>query len=661
MTPPYQNSNSKYRPDIDGLRALAVLFVIVFHIEQSVLPGGFVGVDIFFVISGYLITYNIVSELDCGTFSIADFYRRRIKRIAPAMIVVVACTVILAQVLTIPEDAENTAESAIWSLMSLANVYFWLVPDQSYFAQDTKELPLLHLWSLGVEEQFYLIWPIALLLLLPLLRTKELLLSLVLLGGMSYLIGQFLFNWSPSFVYYMIPSRAGELLVGAVTAIAYARGYRPSLSKRQAEVLGASGLCLIIVSVFVLSEEQVFPGFSAIPPTFGAAMLIVAGQSSTNRVSTVLAVAPLVWIGLVSYSAYLWHWPLLAFLRYGFGEIGPGSAAAALFSTFLLAAITYRFIEQPARRSKASLIRILSGHFLVPAGIIGSFCLVVMATNGMMTRPGAEEFEDMQPAYAYNYVCQRWLISERDLNDQRCMLGGGLPDKADAILWGDSNAAHYIGVIGVFAKAAGFNFRNIQHASCPPLLIDPSPYVDARVRADCIASLNLVGRALDANNTLLISASWTGYQRRNPAFMRDFFRGVEELVRQGKQIILIGKAPTFTGYDRRCQQKSVIYPLIDCAYGKVPIQRSIPEVNRELMAFAAKTAGVEYFDVAAVLCPSNHCSPFDKNGEALYYDSEHLSMSGSWRIGEQYVEQFGVPSIFVSLQKERQADVAATH
>lgn len=212
------NKSLDYRPDIDGLRAVAVLSVIIFHINENIIPGGFIGVDIFFVISGYLITQHIFRDLNRNTFSIVEFYRKRIKRIIPAMLVVVALTILIAQFILIPKDAEKVAESGLWSLLSMANVYFWLFEDTSYFAAASNEKPLLHLWSLGVEEQFYIFWPLILLLTYRVGHGKYFFLIFSFLAIVSFLSGEILYSRDPSFVYYMLPTRAGELLIGALLA-----------------------------------------------------------------------------------------------------------------------------------------------------------------------------------------------------------------------------------------------------------------------------------------------------------------------------------------------------------------------------------------------------------------------------------------------------------
>ena len=207
-----------YRAHIDGLRAVAVLSVMLFHAHGAWLPGGFVGVDIFFVISGFLITRNIVSDIAAGRFTLHEFYRRRIKRIAPMMFVVVAATLVASTLVMTPEDAQAVAKSAFWSVASLANVHFWRSLDGGYFANSSAEVPLLHLWSLGVEEQFYFVWP--LLLLWSASLRRPLLLVLVAVAALgSFELASSLFASDPSFVYYMLPTRMGELLIGSVLGL----------------------------------------------------------------------------------------------------------------------------------------------------------------------------------------------------------------------------------------------------------------------------------------------------------------------------------------------------------------------------------------------------------------------------------------------------------
>jgi peptidoglycan/LPS O-acetylase OafA/YrhL len=647
-------SELNYRPDIDGLRAIAVLSVILFHIDKTLIPGGFVGVDIFFVISGFLISLNILKDLERGRFSITDFYRRRVKRIAPPMLIVVWVTLVAAQFFLLPQDAEPTAESGLWSLLSLANVYFWLHQDTSYFAAASSEIPLLHLWSLGVEEQFYIFWPLILMAFYRPSRARLFFWIAAIVGIGSFLMGEILFSSAPTFAYYMLPTRFGELLMGGLVAFFVMRNLGAHFPKKLVAPTAVVGMLLIGFSFFLLSERQVFPGLRAIPPTLGAGLLIFAGHCSNNFISRFLAVGPLVWVGLISYSAYLWHWPLLAFYRYGHREIGLVAGSVIFALTLLLAWLTYRFVEGPSRRSKASTFQVLLRQFAIPAGALAVFALAAMKVDGYGLRWFSSEYKNQAnalrqetlPAYSYKYVCQRQKLTLADTNDPDCVVGGDSSAAPVAILWGDSNAAHYIGMIGAFAKKEKFRFRNLAAAACPPLLSDPTPYVTATRLADCQESATLAKQAIGPFTTIIISADWSAYQRRSGDFLQTFFDTVNTLEKSGKHIILIGQIPIFQTYDRRCEEKALSYPALDCPTFSATLDTDVKQTNEKLRTFAASKSNVEYFDSAHYLCHQDRCSPFDAKGRPIYYDATHLSMSASWKLGETILQQYGVPKIF---------------
>lgn len=651
---PVSLEKAAYRPDIDGLRAIAVLSVILFHIDKLLVPGGFVGVDIFFVISGFLISLHILQEIEAGKFSIVEFYRRRIKRIAPPMLVVVLITMVAAQFLMLPEDAERSADSALWSLVSLANVYFWWHQDTSYFSAASSELPLLHLWSLGVEEQFYIIWPILLLLVYHQSRAKLFVALTGIVAFASYAAGQYWFVSDPSFVYYMLPTRAGELLTGALVAVAVLRRVETRVSESAAQVIAGIGLSLIAGSLFLLTEEIVFPGFLALPPTLGAGMLILAGHCAQNRVSSLLAFRPLVWVGVVSYSAYLWHWPLLAFIRYGHGEVGAIPGVVVLILTFGLAWLSYLFIEQPARSSRATAKIVFAVQYLVPAGAIAVLALGAMYIDGYGLRWQSDEYksslaafrDQTRPAYLFDYVCQRQRVSAADIQNEHCVLGAKEVAQPRVILWGDSNAAHYVGVIGAIAREAGFSYRNIELGSCPPIFANPEPFVNAKRLPDCLGSAATIREAIQAADIVIISASWSDYLKRSDNFLETLFSTTQSLSDAGKLVILMAKAPVVAGYDRRCREKALSYPFLECFSGASSTTAEVTRVNDRLKAYAERTRNVAYFDITPYLCPAGLCSAFDAEGKSLYYDPSHLSLPASWELDELIVSKVGVPEPF---------------
>jgi len=454
-----------YRSDIDGLRAVAVLLVIIFHLDKSLLPGGFIGVDIFFVISGYLISLYIFTKIDSNEFSLAEFYRRRVKRIAPAMFTVLIVVLVASQFMLLPLDAKDVASSALWSVFSMTNVYFFLNEDVSYFASSMNEKPLLHYWSLAVEEQFYLLWPVILLLTYKKKAMMTFLLALILLSLFSFLAAQYFYSTSPSFVYYMLPTRSGELMVGAIVALIIKSGYGLKYQYITHLSLSYTGMILIVLSVIVISEDAVFPGIIALLPTVGAALLIFSGQYSENPIAQVLKSSFLVKIGLISYSAYLWHWPLIAFFRYGLFEQTWLSNITLILLTFFLALISYLYIEQPFRYSNQSVGKVFKKLLVYPAICITSIALGALILEGHGIRILSDKYLklndsvhiEVKPNYHFKYVCQKSLISISDIKNEACIVGYKSTENkeeidANIILIGDSNAAHYVGMLGAFAK-----------------------------------------------------------------------------------------------------------------------------------------------------------------------------------------------------------------
>jgi peptidoglycan/LPS O-acetylase OafA/YrhL len=645
----------QYRPDIDGLRAVAVLSVILFHINKHFIPGGFIGVDIFFVISGYLITSHIVGSLGRQQFSLAEFYRRRIKRIVPAMLTVVAVTLFAALVLMRPDDAVAVSKSAVWSTLSMANVHFWLHQDASYFAASSLEQPLLHLWSLGVEEQFYLIWPLVLMWLYRPGQAKRFWIAAAGVAIASFLLGNLVYARDSSFVYYMLPTRAGELLFGALAAMA--QRWPHSKWQPNSTVAGILGPVVIIVSLLFISEDDAFPGVLAIVPALGATLTIIGGRRPSNLISKLLSTRPVVFIGLISYSAYLWHWPLLAFYRYGYGEVTLVAGAVIFALTLLLAWLTYHFIEQPFRRNSAPLPTLFLRQVAFPSGLL---CIVAIVSiywarwwPELTHTPYRQQLiaisDKTKPAFAFDYVCQPQRAGPRDIVQPGCVIGPA-QSRREIVLWGDSNAAHYIGMLGTFADKAGFRFRNLEVGACPPLTSDPAPFVDPRRLADCRASIAAAQPLLARADTLIISASWTTYLEKSPDFLDAFFKTVRELTASGKTVILIGKVPEIQGFDRLCPEKSLTYPFLDCQHWTaVNMPEHIAAANVRLAKFSEHTAHVTYFDANRYLCPAGGCRAFTKEGSPLYYDRSHLSMAGSWELGRRIFETEGVPKIFLAL------------
>lgn len=650
--PPAAESKD-YRVDIDGLRGVAVLSVILFHIDSRLLPGGFVGVDIFFVISGYLISLHIFSEIEAGRFSLAEFYRRRIKRIAPAMLTVVAVTLALSQALFVPDDAEVAAEAAFFSLLSLANVYFWLFLDGSYFAASTDEQPFLHLWSLGVEEQFYIIWPLVLMVFYRGRDASRFLLVCAIVAAASFLLGDVLYPRDPSFVFYMLPTRAGELLLGALAAQMILRRPADRRVGSLATWMATIGAVLVIGACFWTPETEPFPGWRAIPPTLGSALLIVSGHYRATVVRRMLCWKPLVLLGVISYSAYLWHWPILAIPRYFGVEFGPSLGAAAFVGTLAMAWLSYRFIEVPGRRTRLSFRQVAWRQYVAPAGLLAAACVAAKVTDGygprllvpkLADRLAAAEMET-QPAFESDYICQRQEITQEHLVDPKCIVGHRTTNEPGIILWGDSNASHYVGMLATFAESEGYSFRNIEAMGCPPVLHDMAKIVPANKLQACSASAAAVSTHLMKYSVVWIAADWRTYDRISTHFVGAFEATVRDIARDGRRVVIVGKAPVIAGYDRRCRQKAVTMPFLECRYPDVALPEDVVRINARMANIAQSIPGVSYFDANRILCPNGICPLIDESGRLIYYDPTHISLDASWRLGARILAG-GVPEPF---------------
>ncbi|WP_100656479.1 acyltransferase family protein [Alteromonas flava] len=652
------NYKEGYRADIDGLRAIAVLAVIIFHINPVLLPGGFVGVDMFFVISGYLITLHLLRDVFSGNFSFLSFYARRVKRIVPMVILVIVVTLSVSMIFHRPEDTIGVAKSGLFSLLSMANVYFWWFLESSYFSTSSHEMPLLHLWSLAVEEQFYFIWPFVLLLICKLGSFPKTLVLLLVLAALAFVLGEIAYLYSPSFAYYMLPTRAGGLIIGGITAVLLNKDNARTLSQNACLTISSSGVLLLIYSICFISKSDVFPGLNAFFPSIGTALIIYAGAHNISYVNNVLTCRLLVAVGLVSYSAYLWHWPIISFLKYAQIPINFTTGLLIFATTFALAYLSYQYVEKPTRKIKKSSSFIFSSYLVAPSIIVAGFCLLIIKSEGFFMHYKASELREVyqytKPAFRYDYVCQDWLINEELKNERNCEVGDrDVGNNVKVLLWGDSNAAHYVGVLGAFAKHSEFSFTNLQHSSCPPLLSSPTEFIPPNREASCVESLEYMSKEVMQYDIIIISAAWINYINTTGHFLDDFFSTVDAIRERGGSVIILGHVPHVRGFDRTCLEKSILLNTVECnKETKVEMLSEISNINSDLMRFASKNEDVEYFDIVEFICENGVCSSSDKDGIPLYFDASHLSLSGSWRIGYQIIDTIGdIPPAFAKIKE----------
>jgi peptidoglycan/LPS O-acetylase OafA/YrhL len=467
MTAGAGGASLKYRPDIDGLRAIAVLAVVFFHFDLGV-PGGYVGVDVFFVISGYLITKLILEDLGQNRFSMLAFWERRVRRLMPAMFVTIAAVLVAGYFLLLPEAYAELAESAFWQMFFLSNVYFWLTT--GYFAGPAEEKPLLHTWSLSVEEQFYLLVPFLMLVCWRYARDRvkfvRCFIAAIAVG--SFLISVYTVAFHRSVAFYLLPSRAWELALGGLLATLPA-GW-PTQNARIRSGTAMAGLIAILASCLAYSAETPFPGVAALLPCVGTAAVIWAGEGGRGGgVARLLSMRPLVFFGLISYSLYLWHWPVRAFARYW--ELGAPDFAQKLLmvaASIGLAVGSYYLVEQPFRRRKVfAQRRTLFLGAAAGVGVLIGLASVVWASKGIPQRLSEE-------IYAYGRAqADRVGVSTtiEDVEAGRLFpLGAAGGGAASVVVWGDSHAMVLTPAFDDALKSLGLKGEAACYTATAPLL-----------------------------------------------------------------------------------------------------------------------------------------------------------------------------------------------
>ena len=647
-----------YRADIDGLRAVAVTLVIAYHAFPDGLPGGFIGVDVFFVISGYLITQLVLAGLEDGSFSLGEFYRRRVRRIVPALLVVLAACFVFGWFTLLPGEFRWFGNSILWSAPFLANVFFWHVTD--YFDPGARYNLLLHLWSLGVEEQFYLVWPI---LLVVAARHGVTMRVLVAIIATSFAISLWGARTAPSVHFFLPGPRAWELCVGAVLAARHGQGARPLAAGLTAarnwwssgQVKSVVGLVLILAGARLLSADNAFPGFWGVIPTTGAALLISAGpHTCVSR--RFLGSRPLVFVGLLSYSLYLWHWPLFAFTRAFLGHELPTALIALIIGlTFAAAFATYRLVEVPVRSGAL-------GRSALPALLAG---LATFTVLGALSADGRLQGRLSGPAFdSWEAAVIDWHISGEGSIEQ---LSGfdtiTLRSHRDAttLFVGDSHIQQYWPRITYLLDARPDAARTVlfaAYAGCPMLpglnsLHQPrdcdvffdyatrlafEPRVDTVVFGD-FWELYLLGEYSLRNWYGVFSTHdllRTPLQLDSPATQvafAQFERLVGRLVASGRRVFIVLSNPTSPKFEPPAliaphdRLSPHVRPLFVAERGQqvdaAPFETFVAPLMDRLREIAART-GAQVLDPRSTLCNGLMCPAVGPDGLPLFIDSNHV-------------------------------------
>ena len=649
----------KYRADIDGLRAVAVLSIVLFHLDIEPFTGGFVGVDIFFVISGFLITSIIVRELAAGEFSMARFYERRVRRILPALMVVLAVTMLCGLWILGPEQFRELAGSAAATTVFSSNIFFFL--GSGYFDGPSEFKPLLHTWSLAVEEQYYIFFPL-LLLLIARRFSSRFAPWLLAISGLSFAACVLMTPSSEAAAFFLLPFRAWELLIGSLLALQLVA---PPSDARARNLLSAAGLGMIFYSVFAYSSETPFPGVAAAVPTLGTAMIIQSGSGGASLVNRALGIRPMVFFGLISYSLYLWHWPVVVYAKtLLINEPNDLELSVVFALILLLSVLSWRFVETPFRdRRRLGPRPKLFATFAAASLVLMVASLGVRAVEdfpaGGRDALSANAIDD--PGWKHWKRCEE-LGEENPQRPELCRFGDeSVPP--DVLFWGDSHALALASAANLSAKRQQASGWLAVRTGCPPLLA-----VERPGRTSCQAFNEAVLRFAGEHaeiDTVILAARWaisaTGSRYKNetgrsvtlvdlespgsagnvPILATGLERTLRGLLALDKTIVLVGQVPE-VGYDvptanysARLTGRNVNETI---APTRSEYEERTADVNR-ILAGLADAYPVSLIDPANRLCNADFCAVVE-DGTPLYRDDNHLSLRGCVHLSPLFDQVF---------------------
>ncbi len=644
-------NNPNYRADVDGLRALAVALVILFHYGLGRIHGGFIGVDIFFVISGYVITALMVREISEGKFSFKRFYTRRIRRLLPAMLAMLLFTLIGAALLFAMEDMLALAYATVSGLLSAANIYYY--NSTNYFNADADVKPLLHTWSLSVEEQFYLFWPITLVLLMRVAHPRARHAVLLLLGAASLGAAMYFTKHDAMAGFYLLPARIYEFLLGALVV------FLPPLVRVRglfAEALFAIALLMMLVPAFTYSQQTPFPSYHALLPCLGAALAIYTVPVA-RRLARLFANRVSAYVGRISYELYLFHWPVLVLVKYAsFAPLTLVDRLGLLLVTIALSVAVYHTIGFPIRMAKTNLGR-LSARWILPsisvaAASVALLCLSIRADQGWPWRIPAEMRLFIEQPGEFH----KQQFGGAGYADNQPILLGSSTAKPELILFGDSFAAQYATGLDQYLKkrnraALGY-FRN----GC---FMAPEVTIHWRgqVNRECSVAFHQVQKLAEGNRLPVIYAqSWTAYKEtlmRKSGELLTFDKASHDSYYQfmlsqidavraalGDRVMLIAGISPGTMDQKaiaRCFRVPNILPNQCASTVRFPAETSTngQEFNLVAEKYVAAHPGTLFLNPRDELCKDGWCTAI-AGGKTLYSDVSHLSKDGSIFVMDQF-------------------------
>lgn len=647
-----------YRPEIDGLRAISVMLVIFNHLGWSVFSGGFIGVDVFFVISGYLITSIVYKEILAGEFSFTGFYKRRVLRLAPAYFIVLIAVTIASIVVMLPAEILNYFKSVAYSTAFMANFYMWREVG-GYFGSNADVIPLLHLWSLAVEEQFYIFWPFVLLLLVKCFR-KPFIFPLLLVGLIfSIAISEYGVKHYISASYYLMPTRIFELMIGAILIFLP----KVTFGRITSMLLSLIGLCLIFFTAVTYKSDMYFPGLAAVLPCLGAALILQFSDSRINVVGRLLSTPAMVRIGKLSYPAYLWHWPIIAFINIYEIVINWQVGGLIIIATLFLSQITYSYIEKPIQNlKKYSSMKVIGFGFLMPALALFSFSAYAKSEKGWPQRFSKSLDMKSEALLSFPNVirgrCNEGNV-ENPMPPDQCVLG--IKNRpVDFLLVGDSHANHFTGMLDVMAKDAGLRGYDITQSNTIFLPDTQSFYKvnGAKVEMERFALRNkiLVKKIRDTHyKAVILGAAFTehynggnfevlgGNIASRKVFEIKLAQAISLIQDAGSIAVIINDTPELGSIHADCTLKNERFSRSDnCDVNLHDQLKNAGAWNAVLNRLVQKYPKLMIIDPTKVICDQERCvSQID--GIPLYGKGSHLNQIGSELVGHKYISQFGNP------------------
>jgi peptidoglycan/LPS O-acetylase OafA/YrhL len=619
----------KYRADIDGLRTLAVIPVLFYHAGIPGFPGGFVGVDIFFVISGYLICGMIDDDIRKGSFSLSNFYKRRILRILPALFVMFLVTSVLAYLYCLPVELEDYSKSLASAVGSVSNVYF--AATAGYFDAPAETKPLLHTWSLGVEEQFYLVVP---LLMLAAYRVvpKRAKLMFAAVAALSFAAAFAVSYRNTTFAFYLTPFRAWELALGALLSIKFIPAPKTDFGKN---ACGTIGMLLLVGAIFLGSSSAPLLLMTSLA-SIGATLVIASSERGISAVGRLLSLRPVVFVGLISYSLYLWHWPLIVFQRTD--GLFAGSSGAMTKLTLIavsigIAWLSWKFVEMPFRsKAKDTSTGIVFGIASTAMTSVAALCGLVLIAGGAPFRfpervVAIASYLAYDPSEAFRSGRCYLATNRQQLDVQTCMKLN--VKRPNYLLVGDSHAAHLW--FGLSAAMPEVNLMQATASACRPA-VERVSLLDSRA---CPRLMQFVFNDFLVNNRVdkvLLAASWK--DEDIPALSDT----LETLMSRGLDLVVLGPIVEYDGALPRLLADEILHdsPSIASAMRTPGIAARDRALRRMVTA-----KGATYLSVYDSVCRDGRCDEFAEGDIPLQFDAGHLTAKGSVEVGRRLAPFFG--------------------